>query len=398
MSNVWKPIAGAERIVALDVIRGVALFGVLTINALTGFRLSLFETFFTFHTHPDWTNWLMDVLAASLLEFKAIALFSFLFGVGIGVQADRAATRGIATSRFLARRFLVLLAIGLVHMLLIWNGDILTLYAVCGLLIVPLRRLPVAALIVLGIAAITLPINLPFSGLPGADVLRAHAAEATRVYAEGNWSDILVFRWREAGNFIRPLLVGILPRTVGLMLLGVAAWRAGVMRDPGSHRRLLWIILLVGGGFGALMTSFWVFSKSTGRQVAIPSLLTVLDANVSLALAYAAGLLLWFSKPRTGVVMASLAAAGQMALSNYIAQSMVLGAIFYGYGFGLFGKLGPAPVALLCLALYAAQLAFSRGWLRHYRFGPLEWLWRSLTYGQSQPMRRAESPAGDISK
>lgn len=130
--------------------------------------------------------------------------------------------------------------------------------------------------------------------------------------------------------------------------------------------------------------------KSTGQQLAIPGLFSLFDANVSLALAYAAGLLLWLHRPRTGGVTPFLAATGQMALTNYVMQSVVLGLIFYGYGLGLFGRLGSATVTLICLVLYATQLAISRVWLSRYRFGPLEWLWRSLSYGHRQPMRRPE--------
>jgi len=119
----------------------------------------------------------------------------------------------------------------------------------------------------------------------------------------------------------------------------------------------------------------------------------LLDAGSSapLALAYAAALLLWLRGPRARPLAAPIAAAGQMALTNYLAQSICLSLIFYGYGLGLSARLGSAPAALLGLALYAVQLAVSGAWLRRYRFGPVEWLWRSLTYGRRQPMRRADS-------
>ncbi len=388
-SKVWRPIAGSERIVTLDAVRGVALFGVLLVNALVGFRVSLFEHILKFHSHTDWANRLIDVLVAGLVEFKAITLFTLMFGVGIGVQAERAASRSVSAPLFLVRRFLVLLAIGLIHMFLIWNGDILALYAVCGLLITPFLRLPAALLVILGVAAIVLPIDLPYSGLRHTgEALRAHAALATQIYSEGSPVEILALRWREAWQFIIPLLISILPKTLGLMLLGVAAWRTSVVREPGRHRRLLWAILIVAGAVGGVTTFLEVISKSSGQRVAIPPLFDLVSPDVLLALAYAAALFLWLGSLKSGPVISSIAAAGQMALSNYLAQSVILSFIFYSYGLGLFGRLGSAIVAIICLAIYAGQLVVSQVWLSHYRFGPVEWLWRSFTYGHRQPMRR----------
>jgi uncharacterized protein len=387
----WGPTDHEERHAALDVVRGLALFGVLLMNLLTVFRVSLFQHILTFHTHPGLANRLVDDLAAGLIEFKAFGVFSLLFGVGARIQAERAAARGVAVSPFLVRRFLVLLGLGLAHMLLIWNGDILALYAVCGLLLVPLIRLPAGLLAALGVAAVAANSLLPLGPLfPSAMALRDHAERATRVYAEGGFGEILVFRCREAWRFILPLLIGSLPRTFGLMLLGAAAWRAGVLREPARHRVLLWAVALVGGSVGGTATALQVAATSADRPPAAPAVLLEALSSVPLALAYAAALFLWLIPPRTIPLAGALADVGRTALSNYVAQSVVLGFVFYGYGLGLFGRLGPAAALPIGLALYAAQLGLSRAWLRRYRFGPLEWLWRSLSYGRPQPLRRAK--------
>src|SRR5262245_11828151 len=156
LTDRMRPVSKAERNVALDALRGAALLGVLMVNLLVGFRISLFESIFRFHTHAGWANHLVDILLVWFFEFKAITLFSFLFGVGVGVQAERAALNKINASGFFVRRFAALLAIGLCHMFLIWNGDILTLYAVCGLLLIPFiamsaRRLAVAGLAIIAV-------------------------------------------------------------------------------------------------------------------------------------------------------------------------------------------------------------------------------------------------------
>jgi uncharacterized protein len=379
----WQPVTLAERYPVIDVIRGISLFGVVLVNLITGFRVSLAEHILTFHTDPGWLNRAVDNLVAGLVEFKAFTLFSFLFGVGMAIQAERAGERGINPTRHLLRRFLVLLAIGLCHLLLIFNGDILTLYAICALLLIPVLRLQTPALALLGAIALALPdivpLGIPF---PSQAVLRADASEAIRAYAAGGLTEILKFRWRETGSLILPLLLGCLPRTIGLMLCGIAAWRLGILREPEKHRALLWGIFIGAGALGATTTALHVYSLSTGRKLVVSWLIMDVDSTIPLAFAYAAGLLLWLTPGR----LKPFAAAGQMALTNYVAQSVILDILFYQ--FGLFGRTSPVAGVLISTILFAAQLAFSQAWLRHYRFGPLEWLWRSLTYGRLQPMRR----------
>jgi uncharacterized protein len=340
------------------VLRGLALFGVLLVNLDGAFRVSLFEHIL--HTPTDATS----VLIAAVLEFKALAIFSFLFGVGTAIQAERAGPRGIGVGRFLTRRFAVLIGLGLVHMLLIWNGDILVLYGVCGLLLLPLRRLPPLALALCGVALILLPhvisVPIPFPSVP---VMTARAALATRIYSIGSFTEIVTLRWSEV-PFIVPLYFSVLPQTSGLMVCGAAAWRSGVLREPERHRTLLLAAAIVAGALGA------------ATREPIP-----------LACCYAACVLLWITPARATGIAAPFAALGRMAFTNYLAQSVILGFIFYSYGLGLFGRLSPAAGAAIGVAIYAAQLVFSVAWLRRYRFGPAEWLWRALSYGRVPPMR-----------
>ena len=389
----WQPVARAERVEALDVLRGASLFGVLLVNLLSDFKVPLAEHILTFHTDPGVANRLVDVLVAGLLEFKAITLFSLGFGAGVAALAERASSRGVAVRRFLARRFLILLALGLCHLILIWNGDILTLYAACGFLLLPMLRLPVAGLVVAGVAALALPFVLPFGlPVPGEEGLRSLAVEAARVNAWGSYGDVLAFHLVETRLLIAPLLISILPRTLGLMLLGLAAWRAGVLQEPGRHRGLLRAVALAGGVVGGSTTAILVSSASSGQSSRIPSVLFDAGSSVPLALAYAAALLLGMQSPRVRSLASPFADAGQMALTNYLVQSVALGFLFHGYGLGLSGRIGSAGASLIGVALYAGQVAFSIAWLRRFRFGPVEWLWRSLTYGRRQPMHRPAGP------
>ena len=147
MSTNWQPVAAAERYSSLDLVRGFALFGVLLINLLYFFRVSLFSHILQFHSHGGWANRAVDLLAAEFIEFKAINLFSLTFGIGVAIQWERAKLRGGRAEVFLIRRFLILLAVGACHMVLVSNVDILMLYSLCGLLMIPALRLPAAGLI-----------------------------------------------------------------------------------------------------------------------------------------------------------------------------------------------------------------------------------------------------------
>jgi uncharacterized protein len=396
----WKPVDVSERYNILDLLRGIALFGVLLFNLLYFFRLSLFDHILNFHSHAGWANHAVDLLVTEFVEFKAFDLFSLTFGIGIAVQAERAGRRGVGVEAFLMRRFLILFGFGVCHMLLVSNVDILCLYAACGLLVIPLLRLPATVLAVGGLAAIYLP--SVFSGwpsLPPESVLPAHVADATRIYSHGSFGAILEFRWRETQALIVPLLAGVAQKTFGLMLLGVAVWRSGVVREPRRYRTLLWAVCAAGAVVGLVNTTTDVLSQSFKISVGVPAVVDVLGSHLPLAFAYAAGLLAWKRSKRADELTSPVAAAGRIALTNYLVQSLVFALLFYGYGFQLFGRLDPKTVAASGTAFYVLQIWFSVRWLRRYRFGPFEWLWRSLTYGRRQPMRHAaasthKSPAG----
>ena len=360
-----------ERIDAIDILRGIALFGVLAVNLVSEFRVSIFQQFLP--SDPGLGGWdrFVEGLIRYGFEMKAFALFSFLFGLGLAVQFERLARTG-RPFYWLGRRLGVLLVFGLVHLLLIWNGDILTEYALGGLLVLPLLAAPVWVLAVASGCMFALylfigvvPVGIPW---PEAAWLQQHVALANQVYASGTWAEILQFSAGEL-PYILPLHLFIIPRTLALFLLGALAWRSGVMQRPAGHRRLLACIAAIGIAGGATLSALDV-ATGIGQTL--------------LAAGYAATVLLLARRPLLQV----FAPIGRMAFTNYIAQSLIFGCIFFGYGLGQFGKLGAAPVLMLGICVYAVQMAYSAWWLRRYRFGPLEWLWRTLMYGTLQPMRR----------
>lgn len=366
-----EPIAPPERIDGIDILRGLALLGVLAINVVFEFRVSIFAQFLP----PPATQSAMDRLLSSFLaaavELKALALFSMLFGVGLAIQFDRLSGNPHRVE-LLVRRLAVLLAIGLVHVVLIWNGDILVEYAIAGFLVLPFlfapRWLVLAAAVVALLFFLVLPL-LSVVPFPSGAWIRAHIAEADRIYGNGDFLDVLVFRVRELPALM-PLHVLIFPRTVALFLLGVLVWRWEILGRPAQHRRLLSWMAAGGLIFGAALTTadYWRIG------------------GVVLALGYAATIILCVSFPAGKRLLAWAAPVGRMAFTNYLLQSIVLGWIFYGYGLGLFGRLSVAAALAVGLVLFAAQVGLSLWWLARYRYGPVEWLWRSLMYGKRQPM------------
>ena len=343
-----QPVDAKERYPVLDLVRGVALFGVLLVNLLYFFRVSLFAHI----VNPE--SGAIDRFLAVFVEFKAFDLFALSFGVSVAVQTERIAQRGGNTAKFLARRFLILFAFGALHMTLVSNVDILCLFAICGLALIPFLRLRWQWLLAIAVAAILLQRFLPGLPFPTRAVLRAHAAEAARVYAQASYREMVAFRWHETTTLILPLLVGVAMQAFALMLAGMAVWRADLIRGRARHRRALWIAC-------GVAVAAWAVTR----------------VDIPLALAYGAALLAY---PQSGRWSAPFAAAGRMAFTNYLTQSLILALVFNG--FGLFGRIATAPAAAFGVALFAAQLAFSVWWLKRHRFGPFEWLWRSLTYGR----------------
>jgi uncharacterized protein len=380
----WQPATAAERYRIIDIIRGLALFGVLLVNILTGFRVPLLEHILRPFADPAPVNRCVDLLAVFALEFKALTIFSFLFGTGIAIQIERAAARNVRARGFLVRRLAWLFVFGAIHLFLIWNGDILTLYAVCGLLLLPFLNLPWPALLAIGTVLIAIPEFVSFRLLPSRPAAEAAIEQARLIYGNGGFPAILNFRWHESWFLIVPLLIQVLPRTAGLMFWGVAAWRSRILRDAGRHRRKLLFGLAAGASIGGALTLNNVWTASSGRALWPALRNTHIDASILLALAYVSAFLLWLNNQRAAF-LSGIAAIGRTALTNYLFQSIVLSFIFYGYGLGLFGRIGSGAAAGIGLLLYVAQLQLSKWWLERFRFGPFEWLWRSVTYGR-QPI------------
>jgi uncharacterized protein len=357
------PLAAADRLAALDILRGLALFGVMAINIVFEFRVSIFEQLVPSYKIASPLDHAVVEFLDKFVSLKAFALFSLLFGVGLAIQFDRLPAKRRAV--LLLRRLLVLLAIGLIHLTLIWNGDILTEYALAGLVVLPFLFGPRWLLGSAGLLFLGLYLTIHLNRLlPLLDTiwLDGHILQARRVYGTGGFSEVLSFRIGEL-RAIALLHIWMFPRTLALFLLGAFIWRTGILQRAPANRELL---------FGAALTAL-ALSIDAGRPL----------ATVTLAFAYGAFIIGVVGTEFGARLLGWAAPLGRMAFTNYLAQSLIFGWAFYGYGLGWFGQLEDSTALAFGVAVYGAQVIFSRWWLQRYNFGPVEWLWRTLMYGQS---------------
>lgn len=407
------PTTRGKRIDSIDTLRGLALLGIFVMNIPT-FALS--EA--AFFNPPvaggfeglDFATWLVSHL---FFELKMMAIFSMLFGAGVALMAERAAEAGRGAGVHY-RRMGWLLLIGMAHAYLIWIGDILVGYAIIGMLVYPLRRLPAIWLAI--IACALLPVAMVLSGVQQAmfEFLRS-----------SNQPDVME-TWKDVGTMFYPteasleeerqgalggfyhrvtahaegvifmqtyvLAAFMLWRVGGLMLLGMALHKWGVFKAERSTRFYL-AMLLVGGllGGGIVGTGVGLNFRGNFDPVAYFGVMGWFNyaGSIGVALAWVALIMLLCKSGALGWLRHALASVGRMALTNYLMQSIIAAFIFYGWGLGYFGSLSRSEFAPIVLGVWAFQLVVSPLWLSRFRFGPMEWVWRSLTYWKITPMRKS---------
>lgn len=393
-----SPIGARERIEALDVIRGFALLGIFLMN-IEWFSRSFQELGAGIPAGLRGIDHAAAWFVYVFVQGKFWTLFSLLFGMGFAVMADRAQASGRPFGAIYVRRSFALLAFGLAHALLLWPGDILHSYAIAALGLLGLRNVDRHLLLGLGlglycgIAALELLGGLVMSlGPPGetAESTRLAATSAAQVYAQGGYFEITAQRARDFLHHLHSD-IGVVPIALGIFLLGAWFVRSGRIGDVAAHRgfflRLALIGIPLGGALVAWSVSMGVSFESghdPGRQIANGAMML---GALPLSLGYLALIALGLTVPAIERVLAWLAPAGRMALTNYLLQSLLASLIFYGYGFAQWGRIGRAGQVALVLAIFCAQLLLSRWWLTRWRFGPAEWLWRAITYGHAPPMR-----------
>jgi len=406
MTEFTGPTVQSERIQSLDVLRGFAVLGILVMN-IQAFSM-IGGAYFNPTAYGDLTglNYLVWLLSHLLADMKFMGIFSMLFGAGMVLMAERLEATGRRPIRIHYRRTFILLLFGLAHAWLLWTGDILYSYAMCGFVVFLFRKKTPKTLITLGIVSITIasvlgiatqfsipywtPEDLAEIGKFWAPLQSqvAHEVEAYRGgWAAQNEVRFLMAAQMQVGSF----LFSISWRAGGLMLVGMGLFKLGVFRaalPARSYKRMILWALLLGlplsglgvwyhhatgwslekGFFGGMQFNYW------------GSLFTMMG--------WVGVVMLFCQRWPESRLHRSLASTGQMALTNYLMQTLICTTIFYGHGFGFFGSVERSGQILIVLAVWAVELLWSPWWLARFRFGPFEWLWRSLTYMKLQPMRR----------
>ncbi|GAB3994148.1 DUF418 domain-containing protein [Spirosoma daeguense] len=428
-----RPVATSERILTLDLIRGMALLGILMMN-IPGFGF-LDSGMFAVTKDTASRDYLAFAAVGTLFEGTMRALFSMLFGAGmiLFITNKRDTLNGPTVIEFYYRRLLWLVLFGVFDAYVLqWRGDVLFMYGLFGMLLFPFRN--VRAIWLIGIALICMGFsaykNEAWQSYMRAD--RAGYLEAVKLEkakkkpsekqleSKANWEQF-VSRFKvdpkEDTKTLKAMrgtyasvFTQLFPGTangvifyvyqlgwdmIGMMFLGMALLGLGFLTNRLSTRAYL-VTLLIGYGIGLPIS--WFFVRFTADYYQHPALTVdtyritpwvLYDIRrVLLALGHASLLLLIYRANVVPWLMKALAAVGQMAFTNYLMQSIICTLFFFGYGFGYYGKLAYHQLYYVVAVVWLVQLIYSPIWLTYFRFGPFEWVWRSLTYWKLQPMRK----------
>ncbi len=414
---------GPARIPSLDIVRGVAVMGILAMNIVAfamPFQAYMNPLAYGMESAADYWSWLFSFV---FIDGKMRGLFSFLFGASTLLVIERARAAGIGEASVHYRRMIWLLIFGLIHFYFIWFGDILSGYALTGMVLFLFRNRTTRSLIVTGIILVAVQ-GLIFGGLaagaavmsqaaslPGADpqivvqwqaleqqfgILTGQPLAEKLALFRGGWGPLVEHRLiqRALDPFTSLLMFGW--ETLAYMLFGMAALKSGFLRgdwSPARYRRVAIIGFAVSVPAYALLA--WVLTRD---GFTVPMVLGIVMGATTpfrpaMVLAYAALIILLTR--HGGALVDRIAAAGRAAFTNYLGTSLIMTTLFYGYGLGRYGMMSRVELWLVVLAMWALMLFWSKPWLDHYRYGPLEWLWRSLARWRLEPMRRLE-PDPDV--
>ncbi|MGX5173244.1 DUF418 domain-containing protein [Aliikangiella sp. IMCC44653] len=402
IDNSMHPTESNARITALDFIRGIAIFGILIMN-VQSFG-NVFASYFNPTVNGDFAGinlatWFITNL---FFEQKFYTIFSMLFGAGICLMASNAQTKNQSPAKIHYRRSFWLLVFGFCHGYLIWYGDILATYGIVALFVYFSWQKSVKFLYWMGsslIAVLALFMLLGYATIPPEEVAKMQLDfiptqqkidKVTAAYQAG-WGENFAQRAESMQMMLGYMAFGSF-RIAGGMMLGMALYKQGILTAKRSrafyYKLATWGILVgilvVGYGTWLLYQSGFVSVKEVQMKLSLFNYL----GSVILAIGYI-GLfnVIYLSDGLKGLKM-RLQAVGQMAFSNYITQSLVCTFIFYGFGLGLFGQLSRFEMVIVAIALFVAQLFYSKWWLERFYYGPLEWGWRCLTYMAWQKFRR----------
>lgn len=404
--SIIKPITTTERIAYLDILRGISILFIYTANILvfSGIVFLPKDTPLREYTLP--TDELLGFFSYVLVDGKFYSLFSMLFGIGCVIQYNNLKSHNKAFAPFFRKRMFWLLIFGLIHLFLFWPGDILTLYAILGFFLIYLIKKSNRILLIWAVVLILFPlVNWAFINYTGIFYPGLSFQVSTEIYqffgmplTEMNGfpqpdlaayllnDNVLDFFKMNLGNgFARIGMVlseGRLFKVLGIFLIGIWAGRKILTSNLLDNSKFLKKVLIAGLLLGLpfnVLRGYLQFYADVPETIDFFKTLTYALGTVPLALAYAAGIALL---AKNGVSFLNwFKPVGKTALSNYLFQTGFSIILFYGFGFNLVGKFGFTYIMLIGLGVFITQIIMSKVWLSYFRYGPMEWLWRKLTYG-----------------
>jgi uncharacterized protein len=407
MSISLQPTLGKERIQSLDILRGIAILGILIMN-IQSFAMPG-SAYLNPASFGDLTgiNYWVWTLSHVFADQKFMTIFSILFGAGIVLVTDKAEQREGKSAGLHYKRTFLLLVIGLIHAHLIWYGDILVAYALCGFIAFLFRKASPKKLLILGLIVLSvhtiiyLLIGASMQFIPAEDLeemrqgfwnpgMQAIQAEIAAI--TGSLAEQIRYNSASAIEMETTALgMQLFWRAGGLMLVGMALYKWGVLsaaRSISFYRKGLTLGVIIGlpiivWGIIQNFEAGWTleYSMFIGSQFNY-------WGSLAISFSYICAIMLFAKSDGFVALKKRLAAVGQMALTNYIAQSVLGALLFFGVGFGLFGQFDRIDQVAVVLGIWLVQIAWSKPWLDTFRFGPLEWVWRTLTYGKAQPMKK----------
>lgn len=400
--SIPKPLGESNRLVSIDVLRGFALLGILLMN-IQSFSMPL-AAYFNPSAYGDLTganhwSWL---IVHVLIDEKFMVIFAMLFGAGICLMTSRLEAAGLPSGRLHYRRMGWLILFGLMHAYLIWAGDILFDYGLCGMLAFLMRKRSPRTLLIVALVSISLlPVvaTVNRSKLRTASPERIAAMQARwRPTSEALAAEVESYRggWLSQMRYRAPQarqigLNGFLFRILGLMLAGMALLKLGWFGQE-FPKRAYWVSIALALVVGLPMVLVGALhDAASGWDVRVAwfeGMLANYWGSIVMSLGYVGMVMLAVRSHLLPQLLIRLQAVGRTAFSNYILQSVICTTIFYGHGLGLFGSVSRVGQIGIVIGVWILQMAIAPIWLRHFQFGPLEWVWRSLSYGRREPMRR----------
>ncbi|MGM0971730.1 MAG: DUF418 domain-containing protein [Bacillota bacterium] len=393
MDRQVSPVQEKDRIISLDIMRGFAILGIFLVNMLSFHSPYLYIDPFEWWDSPadKGTYAFIDIF----VQASFYPLFSMLFGYGLVILRERAMAKGLGFGGMAARRFSLLLLIGIIHAFLIWHGDILINYAIFGFIFLLFVKMSGKNMLLTGVLLYIIP-NLLFVLLLFATVLfvppedlsiydQEAALASLQAYQNGSFSEITVQRiqdWSGVNNLasLPIMLASIFP----LFLIGGGAAKLRWLEEPEKNRAFLMKIMLVSLAAGLLFKSLPYLTESS---LGLDYMQDIFGGPL-LAIAYGLGIAVMMKNSQGPGFLLPLSYVGKLSLSNYLFQSIISTFIFYSYGLGFYGKVSAFWGTLLVIFIFAFQVIISRFWLARYYYGPVEWLWRSFTYLKIPNLKR----------